>query len=407
MERRQFISILPSISSFTNWNELPGESSIFHKGSNGQKAWQNLFESIADPVLGFFEEGKLVQMLDRPEFPRKDRLKYASLEAIARIFYPLSSIKKEKTFESQAFTQAFENALSQGHPDSFNWNQGDQPLVDAAILAAGFLQNPDVFEKYCTAKMQTGLVEGWRKSLSIKPYESNWLLFGAMVEAALEKWDKPFQAKSIMFAIEKHESWYKGDGWFGDGKHFHFDYYNSIIIHPFLLLLRKLGYGEPIWKEKQLARSQRFAMELERMVSPEGWFPPIGRSLCYRAGLFHHLAFMVSESLLPESLPVSQIRSCLDAILTKVFQSSDLKKPGPEILDIRSGLLRPGLFSFQPKLAENYISTASLYLTLWAFLPLSLPENHAFWQKPDSQHSGILSIEKDGIDIDKALSEKE
>ena len=38
----------------------------------------------------------------------------------------------------------------------------------------------------------------------------------------------------IEFAVRKFDEWYVGDGWYADGERFHFDYYNSFVIHPML-----------------------------------------------------------------------------------------------------------------------------------------------------------------------------
>jgi hypothetical protein len=399
VERRSFLSLAPALGSLGWLKSQP------YSAFSTREKWTKTLDFICEPVLQAFENGRLVKTLDRPELPRKDRLKFASLEAMARILYPLVQIKKDKNLWTENLKLAFENALKEGHPDSFNWNNGDQPLVDAAILAAGFLQNPVVFESIFTDQMRAGLISGWRKALTIKPYESNWLLFAAMVEVALQKWDKPFKPDSITYAIQKHESWYKGDGWYGDGPHFHFDYYNSIIIHPFLLLLGKFGKCTNEEKEKHILRANRLAVSLERMVDKEGGFPAIGRSLCYRSGLFHHLAFMASESLLNQEISYGKIRNALDLIIQKTLSPMSNGKPEPEVADASTGLLRPGLFSFNPKLAENYINTASLYLATWAFLPLSLEINHPFWSEGLTLNSAQLSEKENGLDIDKALKD--
>ena len=39
----------------------------------------------------------------------------------------------------------------------------------------------------------------------------------------------------VDYAIRSIEQWYKGDGVYGDGPSFHWDYYNSFVIHPMLL----------------------------------------------------------------------------------------------------------------------------------------------------------------------------
>jgi len=169
-----------------------------------------------------------------------------------------------------------------------------------------------------------------------------------------------------------------GDGHYSDGPRFHSDYYNSIIIHPFLLTLDHLGHGSPEEKEKRMKRAHRFGHILMRMVTEEGWFPPVGRSLCYRGGLFHHLAFLAKMGFLPSDLPAASVRQTLDQIIRKTL----LIKPSGKMEEkvFQNGVLRPGLFDIEPQLAEIYIGPASLYLCTWAFLPLGLGENHTYWQ---------------------------
>ena len=91
----------------------------------------------------------------------------------------------------------------------------------------------------------------------------------------------------VDYALRQHEQWYKGDGLYGDGPELHWDYYNSFVIHPMLLdVLDDVGDQSPAWqrmKEPVAARARRYASILERLIAPDGSFPPIGRSIAYRA----------------------------------------------------------------------------------------------------------------------------
>ena len=69
----------------------------------------------------------------------------------------------------------------------------------------------------------------------IQPVFSNWLLFSAMIEAALSMMDAPWDRMRVDYAVRQHQQWYKGDGMYGDGPSFHMDYYNSYVIQPMLL----------------------------------------------------------------------------------------------------------------------------------------------------------------------------
>ena len=78
--------------------------------------------------------------------------------------------------------------------------------------------------------------------------------------------------------------WYKGDGVYGDGENFHWDYYNSYVIQPMLLEILHTPGNEKALYAEVLKRAQRYAAIQERLISPEGTYPAVGRSLAYRFG---------------------------------------------------------------------------------------------------------------------------
>src|SRR5256886_16872862 len=93
---------------------------------------------------------------------------------------------------------------------------------------------------------------------------------------------------------------------YGDGPPFPWDYYNSFVIQPMLLdVMRLVGSTTPEWQAQRapiVARARRYAALQERLISPEGTFPPIGRSLAYRFGAFQLLAQMAPRPELPDGL---------------------------------------------------------------------------------------------------------
>ena len=133
-----------------------------------------------------------------------------------------------------------------------------------------------------------------KSSRIIKPGESNWLLFSATIEAALWQFTGECEMKPIEYAVQRHEQWYLGDGTYGDGAEYHWDYYNSYVIQPMLLEVVRVCAEKqhPLGKlrPKILARAQRYAAVQERLISPEGTFPVIGRSSAYRFGALQVLA---------------------------------------------------------------------------------------------------------------------
>ena len=79
-------------------------------------------------------------------------------------------------------------------------------------------------------------IDAFKKARTINnvPY-NNWLLFSATVEAFFVKFDKNADFLRIEYALNKHMEWYVGDGLYSDGKYYHWDYYNSFVIHPMLI----------------------------------------------------------------------------------------------------------------------------------------------------------------------------
>ena len=184
-------------------------------------------------------------------------------------------------------------------PDFLNFHEGSQPLVDAAFLAHALLRAPNELWKKLDAATQKNLAAGFLSARVITPGQSNWLLFAAMVETALAMMGERYDAMRIDYAVRAHQQWYVGDGLYGDGPHFHWDYYNSYVIQPMLVdVLRHIAPYAKTWQAMMpdvMARARRYAAIQERLISPEGTFPAIGRSLCYRTGAFQLLAQIASD----------------------------------------------------------------------------------------------------------------
>jgi hypothetical protein len=127
-------------------------------------------------------------------------------------------------------------------------------------------------------------------------------------------------------------------------------------------------------QSKILARAQRYAVVQERMISPEGTFPVIGRSSAYRFGAFHLLADMSLLHELPPGLEPAAVRCGLMAVTHRMIEA-------PETFDAQ-GWLQVGAVGHQPSIRENYISTGSLYLCLVGLVELGLPPKDPLWAAP-------------------------
>ena len=144
-----------------------------------------------------------------------------------------------------------------------------------------------------------------------------------------------------------------------------------------------------------LARASRYASVLERMIGPDGSYPVVGRSICYRFGAFQMLAQAALQHRLEEHLSPASVRCGLTAVIRRVMSA-------PDMFD-ENGWLRPGVFGYQPELAEEYINTGSLYLCSAVFLPLGLSPADPFWSRPDEDWSGRKVWTGGHISIDHAI----
>jgi hypothetical protein len=230
---------------------------------------------------------------------------------------------------------------------------------------------------------------------------SNWLLFSAMVEAALCAVGEEWNVEPVDVAVRKHMEWYKGDGAYGDGPPFHWDYYNSFVIQPMLVdVLETAGKKDARWQKHWpavLARARRYAAVQERLISPEGTFPPIGRSLAYRFGAFQLLGQMALRRQLPERVSPGQVRCALSAVIRRSIEAKGTFD--------ENGWLRIGFAGHQPGIGEVYISTGSLYLCTAGLLPLGLSEKDEFWTDPASDWTSVRAWSGQDLGADHAIKE--
>ena len=267
------------------------------------------------------------------------------------------------------------SGVDKGSPDYMDFGGDRQTIVDTAFLSLAMLRAPHELREKLPAAVRAQLADAMRATREQLPNYNNWLLFAAMIEAGLfalgEQWDRV----RVDYALREHANWYLGDGVYGDGPHFHQDYYNSFVILPFLTtLMDVVGKQEAAWADMAAdirERAMRYAALQERMIAPDGTYPVVGRSLAYRCGAFQVLADAALRGALPKEVAPEQVRGALTALIRRTLTA-------PGTFD-EKGWLRIGLAGHQPALGEVYISTGSLYLCTTAFLPLGLPAGDRFW----------------------------
>jgi hypothetical protein len=364
---------------------------------------------IADPVLNALSQNQLKKQMPVEAKNVEDRKQYTYLEAFGRLLAgmaPWLELGPDNTAEGKLRKKYIDLAVTCIHnatdpkaADFMNFNKGGQPVVDAAFFAQALLRAPHQLWDNLDAATKANVINALKSSRVITPNYSNWLLFSATIEAALLKFDHYGDRMRMDYAIKQHLNvWYRGDGAYSDGPNFHWDYYNSFVIQPMLVqVLKTLSEADNTQvKTYTLAMDhlKRYAAVQERMVSPEGTYPPIGRSLAYRFGAFQALAMVSLMHNLPAGVKPRQVRAALYTIIKKQTEA-------PHTFD-QNGWLLIGIYGHQPGIGEPYISTGSLYLCSEAFLPLGLPATDDFWQGKDEDWTARKVWEGIDVPIDHA-----
>jgi hypothetical protein len=291
------------------------------------------------------------------------------------------------------------SAVDKSSPDYMDFGGDRQTIVDTAFLSLAMLRAPHELREKLPAPVRAQLADAMRATREKLPNYNNWLLFAAMIEAGLftlgEDWDR----MRVDYALREHANWYVGDGVYGDGPHFHQDYYNSFVILPFLeMLMDVVGKQETAWADMAVdihQRGMRYAAIQERMIAPDGSYPVVGRSIAYRCGAFQQLADAALRHALPEEISSEQVRGALTAVLRRTLT--------PAGTFDEKGWLHIGLAGHQPSIGEVYISTGSLYLCMTAFLPLGLPAEDRFWNGAAAQWSSVKVWGGADFKVDHAL----
>ncbi|HEX7714412.1 MAG TPA: DUF2264 domain-containing protein [Bacillota bacterium] len=376
--------------------------------------WVDTLVGISGPVLKALAGKRLMCSMPTggAAGEREERREFLCLEALGRTLVGIapwlegdegSAAENERREEYRILArQAIAAATDPASPDCANFRSDFQPIVDAAFLAHALLRAPRELWHKLDNPVKVNLIRGLKATRTRKPFFCNWLLFAAMIETFLAKAGEDWDPMRVDYAIKQHEQWYLGDGVYGDGPEFHWDYYNSFVIQPMLVdIVSQIGSEYAEWNElKQviLQRASRYAAVLERLISPEGTFPPIGRSLAYRFGAFQLLAQMALEKNLPPELKPSQVRTALTAVIKRVMRI-------PGTFDDQ-GWLKIGFCGSQDGIGESYISTGSLYLCTTAFLPLGLSPDEPFWKDPARDWTAKRIWSGENLPADHAINKE-
>lgn len=403
MRYKRLLEGRPVVDLQTAFSEIPDRAK-----------WLSALDRVSKPLLKNMSRGELKKNMpvESNASDITSRYKVTYLEALGRLLVGISpwlELGPDNTPEGRLRAQYIEmavksitNGVDPDSPDYLNFNEGRQPLVDAAFLAHALLRAPNQLWGRLDNTTKSRLLKELKSSLVIKPSETNWLFFAAMVECALKEYSGEWDYSKVKYALDRHQEWYKGDGWYGDGKDFHLDYYNSFVIQPMMMQVLETAKKQGITDidellEIQKIRYARYAEQQERLISPEGTYPVIGRSIAYRFGAYQALSDVAYRRMLPEKVSPAQVRCGMTAVISRQINA-------PNTFD-NYGWLRVGFAGHQPDMGETYISTGSLYLCAAGFIALGLPENDEFWNSPEAMWTSHKAWNGIDIGLDKAIKQ--
>ena len=386
----------------------------FSKSDGDREYWVKTMIKMVEPIYTNLSRNTLRKNM--PVETRdglntgNDRKEVTHLEALGRSFAgiaPWLNLPVDETEEGKLraeyidlVVKSLTNAVDPESPDYMPFDRPyNQKLVDAAYVAEGLLRSKDQIWPRLDTITQQRLVKEFKASRCFKAPDKNWLMFSATIEAALLEFTGECNMKPINYALQKHKEWYKGDGWYGDGRRLHMDYYNSFVIQPMIMdvldVMSRRGVEGSVVNDALLKRFVRFAEQLERMIGPDGTYPPVGRSIAYRLGAFQALAQVSLMKKLPKNIKPAQVRCALTQVMKRQLVKGTFDK---------DGWLTLGFCGHQPRLAEKYVSTGSLYMCTLAFLPLGLEPTDEFWSgKPEKWTSLKIWGGDTTVDVDHAL----
>lgn len=353
--------------------------------------WVGQAYKMARPVLENMAHGKLQQnMLTEfsPSFDNRNR-KVVFMETFGRLMAGIApwlalsddgsdEAKQRKQLRDWALA-SYRNAVDPSSPDYLCWGVSDQNLVDAAYIAESFLRAYDTLWQPLDTLTKRRYFQEFQRLRRIDPPYTNWLLFASTIESFLAKAGGGCDNFRVNMACRKVEEWYVGDGWYADGPVFAFDYYSSYVFHAMYLetlqamidakVNTRIDYNK--YFDRALKRAQKYAIILERFISPEGTFPVIGRSTPYRLAAMQPLALLAWYQKMPKELSNGQVRAALTQVIHRMFDHQNNYN--------QKGFLTIGFCGSQPETADWYTNNGSLYMTSLSFMPLGLPANHPFW----------------------------
>jgi hypothetical protein len=345
---------------------------------------QQAVQALFDPLKSCFSHGHAHVTIGQTGTHYASR--YAELEGFARPLWGLAPLLAGGgTFEDlHLYHLGLTNGCDPHHPEY--WGQpGDygQALVEMAPIGLALALTPHYFWEPLTPTAKQELARWLYAINEARVGNNNWLLFRVMANLGLAAVGAPYSAEALQAALDLHETFYLGDGWYADGHTMQRDYYNTFVMHLIgLIYARFAAQSDPERAQRYKAWASAFAQDFQNWFTPDGAALPFGRSLTYRfaqGSLWGALAFADVEALPWGVLKGLALRHLRWWTQQPIFQND--------------GTLSIGYSYPNLNMTETYNSPASPYWAFTFFLPLALPETHPFWQAAEEPFPNLPALQ--------------
>ncbi|ANA21349.1 DUF2264 domain-containing protein [Salmonella enterica subsp. diarizonae] len=247
-------------------------------------------------------------------------------------------------------TEAFLAGTDPTHPGYWGkLHDYDQRICESADLAlALWLCRETVWERLTSAQQQQ--ITCWFNQVNgLQTVDNNWHLFPLTVQFVMRALNGSGDVSDEKY--ERIKEFHVGGGWFRDGAHGNYDYYNAWGFHYSLYWLDQIN---PEY-DPQFIRScmAEFVTTYRYLMTPQG-IPFFGRSACYRLAVSAPLLAVASHS--KDALHIGEAKRALETTLRYFIGNGAM----------RFGVPTQGLFADDERLVDNYSGPASSFWSLRA-----------------------------------------
>jgi hypothetical protein len=344
----------------------PFASNRFATRADAQQLTRDLFE----PLRPAFSAGRARVTFDGDgaNFGRTA----AELEGFSRPLWGIAPLVAGggRFDHLECFIEGLTNGSDPAHPEY--WGEVgdyDQRAVEMAAIGHALAIAPQLFWEPLSGPAKDRLARWLGGVERVVVHDDNWHFFVVLVQLGLERVGVRVDSAVRKFHLDRIDSFYLGDGWYGDGPEGFADHYNGYALHCYGLLYARLnGEADPQRAEVYRDRAAKFARSFRYWFDDDGASIGFGRSMTYRFGMASLWAALAVDGL--EVLPWSETRG-LWARHVRWWLSQPITDG--------NGRLTVGYSGAKPLMAEQYNSANSPYWAMKSLLPLSLPAEHPFW----------------------------